>query len=346
MKTLLKAVFGIAGKPFDVSLNDEEIVWSPKFSEKKGSKKKQYAVSTRSLKLLDLIGAMIKKRKSLKSPMTRGELVGVAVFTYSKNKDRTLSETNMVLECTDEDSCQHWVTAINDKLKSFPHRPKMLKVIINPYSKKGKAPHVYYNSVSKLFHRAGIRTDIMLTERAGHAWDYLRSATDLSSYDGVVCVGGDGIVHEVVNGILENTHAMEGLDVTCEALPEDFKAITPDMRIGIIPAGSTDVIAFSGLGTNDPTTAAINIALGPSQSLDICSLESANRLVRFAFSLAYGFLGDVLKSSEQSRWLGPKRYKWAAVKRMCRLKSYEVEINYLVSTDTESHPRDEQRCRR
>jgi diacylglycerol kinase family enzyme len=56
-------------------------------------------------------------------------------------------------------------------------------------------------------------------------------------YNSVVCVGGDGIVHEVVNGLLEKAHLDTGFDVVNDALPDDYQAVKLDMRIGIIPAG-------------------------------------------------------------------------------------------------------------
>ena len=63
---------------------------------------------------------------------------------------------------------------------------------------------------------------------------------------------------------------------------------------------------------------------GHTVSLDICSLWSDNKHIRFTFSLAYGFLGDVLKTSEQNRWMGPKRYKWGAARRLWKLRYYCV----------------------
>ena len=53
----------------------------------------------------------------------------------------------------------------------------------------------------------------------------------------VVCVGGDGIVHEVVNGLLEKSHGNVGIDLVDGTLPDNFTALPLSMRIGIIPAG-------------------------------------------------------------------------------------------------------------
>lgn len=78
----------------------------------------------------------------------------------------------------------------------------------------------------------------------------------------VVCVGGDGIVHEVVNGLLEKSHGNVGIDLVDETLPENFTALPLSVRVGIIPAGSTEVVVFSAQGINDPVTSAIHIILG------------------------------------------------------------------------------------
>lgn len=160
-----------------------------------------------------------------------------------------------------------------------------------------------------------------------------------------MCVGGDGIVHEVVNGLLEKFHRSVGIDLVDGTLPDNFTALPLSMRVGIVPAGSTEVIIYSAQGVNDPVTSAIHIILGHVIPLDICSLWNDNRHIRFTFSLAYGFLGDVLKTSERNRWMGPKRYKWGAARRLWKMRRYDVEVSYLPSHFPEHHPRDRTRCR-
>ncbi len=40
-----------------------------------------------------------------------------------------------------------------------------------------------------------------MTERAGHAYDMVNHELQPGDYDGIVTVSGDGLIHEVVNGL-------------------------------------------------------------------------------------------------------------------------------------------------
>ncbi|OVA05644.1 Diacylglycerol kinase [Macleaya cordata] len=109
-------------------------------------------------------------------------------------------------------------------------------------------------------------------------------------------------------------------------------------RLGIIPSGSTDAIVICTTGARDPVTSALQIVLGRSVCLDIAQVvrwktTSSSKdapCVRYAASFAgYGFYGDVIKESENYRWMGPKRYDYAGTKVFLRHRSYEAEVAYL-----------------
>ena len=55
--------------------------------------------------------------------------------------------------------------------------------------------------MSQIFEDAGIKQDVIQTEYKGHASDIIKNY-DLTSVQGIVCMGGDGTVHEVVNGLM------------------------------------------------------------------------------------------------------------------------------------------------
>lgn len=55
--------------------------------------------------------------------------------------------------------------------------------------------------VKPVFESAEVDLDIRETEYAGHAGDMI-NGMDLSGYDGFCLIGGDGTLHEVINGLL------------------------------------------------------------------------------------------------------------------------------------------------
>ena len=64
-------------------------------------------------------------------------------------------------------------------------------------------------------------------------------------------IGGDGLFQEIMNGVL-----------AVRALGSEAGAILKSWRLGHIPAGSTDAVAYSINGTRSAETAALHIALG------------------------------------------------------------------------------------
>jgi len=77
--------------------------------------------------------------------------------------------------------------------------PPWIKVIANPVSGSGKAARLARDVVYRL-HQRGCRIDFLETRRGG---DARRFAADVRGYSAVACVGGDGTVNEVLNGLPE-----------------------------------------------------------------------------------------------------------------------------------------------
>ncbi|XP_039882501.1 ceramide kinase-like isoform X1 [Simochromis diagramma] len=244
--------------------------------------------------------------------------------------------------CSDEAVCQHWVSSIREQLASNTSRPKHLLVYINPYGGKRQGKRIYEQKVAPLFTQAGISTSVIVTEYANHARDHLKMEAELKKFDGVVCVGGDGMFSEIIHGLIWRTQIDCGVDPNS---PEE--ALSPcSLRIGIIPAGSTDCICFASVGTNDPVTSALHIIVGDSQPLDVCSVHHNNMFLRYSVSLlGYGFYGDVLSDSERKRWMGPARYDFSGLKMFLTHHYYEGTVSYLPAKGIIGTPRDATRCR-
>ena len=106
----------------------------------------------------------------------------------------------------------------------------------------------------------------------------------------------------------------------------------PHLRVGFIPAGSTDSVALCLHGTSDPLTAALHIVLGDRRQVDVSAVHTEAGLERFVMTMSsYGYFGDLLRYSEGLRCLGRYRYDLCGVRTFLRHKSYGGTISYLPS---------------
>ncbi|MED6238608.1 hypothetical protein ATANTOWER_025871 [Ataeniobius toweri] len=234
-----------------------------------------------------------------------------------------------------------WTKHLWTVLKTHsPLRPHRLLVFINPFGGKNNGRQIYHSLVAPLFELAGISSHVIVTERANHARDHLLKK-DLTGFDGVVCVGGDGMFNEILHGVIGRTQQEAGL---CENDPAVTLQQCP-LHIGIIPAGSTDCVCYATVGVIDPVTSALHIVIGDSQPLDVCSVHYGPGQVRYSVSLVgYGFYGDVLAESEKHRWMGPFRYDYSGAVVFLSNRSYSGTVQYLPADPLLSGPRDKTRC--
>uniref|UniRef100_A0A8D3BB47 Ceramide kinase n=1 Tax=Scophthalmus maximus TaxID=52904 RepID=A0A8D3BB47_SCOMX len=250
--------------------------------------------------------------------------------------------SDVTFHCASQPLREQWIRVINEQLSLLTNRPKSLLVYINPFGGKRRGKRIYEQEVAPLFRRACISADVIVTERANHASDHLKTEANLDKYDGVVCVGGDGMFSEILHGLVTRTQTDHGVD---QSQP-DAELVPCSLRIGIIPAGSTDCICFATVGTSDPVTSALHIIVGDSQPMDVCSVHHDDVLLRYSVSLlGYGFYGDVLTDSERKRWLGPARYDLSGVKTFLSHNHYEGTVSFLPAEEDAGSPRDELPCR-
>ncbi|XP_057454047.1 ceramide kinase [Lotus japonicus] len=122
------------------------------------------------------------------------------------------------------ETCQMWVNQLNTSLKLEVGRPRKLLVFVHPRSGKSNGCRTW-ETVAPIFSRAKVQTKVIVTERAGQAFDTMLSITnmELNSYDGVVAVGGDGFFNEILNGFLSPR-----LKAPYPPTPSDFVHLAKD----------------------------------------------------------------------------------------------------------------------
>ncbi|KAJ8352173.1 hypothetical protein SKAU_G00236490 [Synaphobranchus kaupii] len=222
------------------------------------------------------------------------------------------------------DHCQVWFQHLKEILNGYQNRPKSLKVFVNPTSHRKEACQLYRDDVAPLFKLADIKVDVTVTERKGHAISVLKECK-LDEYDSVVVVGGDGSVAEVAHGLLLRAQMDAGRHTD-----SIFTPVRAALPLGVIPAGSTDIVAYSVHGIRHPVTAAMHIIMGHRQAVDVCSFSSQGQLLRFGFSAMFGFGGRALALAEKHRWMPPsQRREFALIKTLANLKPEDCELSFL-----------------
>ncbi|KQJ97462.1 sphingoid long-chain bases kinase 1 [Brachypodium distachyon] len=193
--------------------------------------------------------------------------------------------------------------------------PKIL-VILNPRSGHGRSSKVFHGKVEPIFKLAGFKMEVVKTTHAGHAKSLVSTIDFSTCPDGIVCVGGDGIVNEVLNGLLCRDDQNESVSIP----------------IGIIPAGSDNSLVWTVLGVKDPISAALSIVRGGFTPIDVFSVEwIQSGTTHFGTTVSYfGFVSDVLELSEKyQKRFGPLRYIVAGFLKFLCLPKYSFELEYL-----------------
>merc|ERR1711892_134162 len=206
-----------------------------------------------------------------------------------------------------------------------PRQRKKVLVFVNPYAGTKKATKVW-NDVKFIIEHAKVDSDVVFTERANHARDMIKDV-NLENYSGVVSVSGDGLLHEILNGL---------------STRPDWEEVRQTFPIGVVPGGSGNAVHCSLMFqlkekfADEATVAGLNIAKGFSQQADFIECETEQRKLVSIFGIAWGFIPAADLGSEVIRWMGPSRaYLWVAWRVLFPL-FYAGKIEYLESTgDTE-----------
>ena len=123
---------------------------------------------------------------------------------------------------------------------------------------------------------------VIPTKYAGHAKEYASTA-DLTEYDALVTMSGDGLLHEVLNGVMARA---------------DWQQVISTKQLGIIPCGSGNGMTKT-LGIRDVLVATITVVKGHSAPLDLISLRQPGAPSLFGHLLAvWGLIADVDIESE------------------------------------------------
>ncbi len=187
-------------------------------------------------------------------------------------------------------------------------------VIVNPVAGGGRGLDDF-PQVSKLLRDAQVRCEPVFTEHKFHATELTVSAVR-EGYRHIIVVGGDGTLHEVVNGLF----------IQQEVRPDE-------VLLAVVAVGTgNDWVRMFGISSRyQDAVRAITDGCSFLQDVGVVSYEEAHyRQSRYIVNVAgAGFdafvvrkLSHLKKKGHTSRW----RYTWCVVKSFFRYKSTGVKV--------------------
>uniref|UniRef100_A0A452J5J2 sphingosine kinase n=1 Tax=Gopherus agassizii TaxID=38772 RepID=A0A452J5J2_9SAUR len=201
-------------------------------------------------------------------------------------------------------------------------RPYHVLVLLNPQSGTGQALQLFRSLVQPMLVEADVAFTLFVTERPNHARELVQAA-DLSQWDAVAVLAGDGLLYEVVNGLMER---------------QDWQAAIKK-PLCTLPGGSGNALAASINHYAGNTRASKEELLtnctyflckGLHAPMDLVSLSTASGKRLYSFlSFGWGFISDVDIASEKYRQLGNARFTLGTIQQLAGLKVYKGRLSYL-----------------
>lgn len=196
-------------------------------------------------------------------------------------------------------------------------------MLLNPRSGKGKALKLFQSRVRPLLEEAEVAFKLMLTERQNHARE-LVCAEELGRWDALAVMSGDGLMHEVVNGLMERPDWESAIQKPLCSLPGGS---------GNALAASLNYYAGHEQVTNEDLLINCTLLLCRRRHLspmNLLSLHTASgRQLYSVLSLSWGFVADVDLESEKYRSLGEARFTVGTLFRLVSLRIYQGQLAYL-----------------
>ena len=168
---------------------------------------------------------------------------------------------------------------------------KKLYLTVNPFGGHKKGPKIL-KEVMPLFDENNIQLNVIETEYAGHN-KKIAMEVDMNGYDGFCCIGGDGTMSEVINGVMNR----KDLD---------------RFPLGLITGGTGNSFMHD-INCLDPIEATKRIIDGKRRKIDIFSCKTPDKLFYGFNILGWGIPTDANLLADKMRWIGSQRYNLASI---------------------------------
>ncbi len=178
-------------------------------------------------------------------------------------------------------------------------------LLVNPEGGEKKGLQVL-KKIDKVFKRNNANLTLLETQYKGHA-EEIANSMDFAAFDGFCAIGGDGTIHEIINGMLSR---------------KDKKRLP----IGLITGGTGNSFMHD-MDCLNPIKAAERIVRLNHRPIDIISVKFADKEV-FSFNVAgWGMVAEINEVAEKIRWFGKRRYDAATLYEILKLKNFSARLS-------------------
>jgi sphingosine kinase len=208
-----------------------------------------------------------------------------------------------------------WVYKLLDRSYGESQKKKRIKVLVNPHAGKGSAEKWYHRDTEPLLEAAQCSVDMVKTKYMGEAVE-IAGSMDTDAFDVIACCSGDGLPHEVFNGLGKR--------------PDAKKALSK-LAVVNIPCGSGNAMSCNLNGTSSASLATLAMIKGIPTPLDLISITQGESRTLSFLSQSVGIVAESDLATEHLRWMGSSRFEYGFLTRLFVKTVYPCDIAVKVA---------------
>lgn len=222
------------------------------------------------------------------------------------------SQISYPIEKSQYSIATNFVTRLLDRAYTSSLLHKRVKVLINPFGGKGSALRWYNRDIAPILSAARCELDVQTTRYSGHAKEIAENL-DVDKYDVVACCSGDGLPHEVFNGL---------------ALQKDARSALRRVAVVQLPCGTGNAMCLNLFGTSSTSLAALGLVKGLRMPLDLVSVTQGDQRYLSFLSQSVGIVAESDLGTDHLRWMGDARFTWGFLSRVLGKTTYPCDVAY------------------
>ncbi|KAG0654798.1 hypothetical protein C6P45_003271 [Maudiozyma exigua] len=254
------------------------------------------------------------KIKKLPIQMSRLPNQHIIQITFAKPTRHDVKPKSLTLMIANDGTKEEVIEDILSKSYRNSKRNRRVLVIINPFGGKKNAKKIFKKKAKPLLLASNFKVDVAYTKYPCHAVDIVKKM-DITKYDTIACASGDGIPHEVINGLFQRPDRVDAFN---------------KLAITEIPCGSGNAMSVSCHWTNNPSYATLFLIKAVEKRIDImCCNQPSTRSTypRLSFlSQTYGIIAESDINTEFIRWMGPARFELGVAFNILQRKKYPCDV--------------------